>query len=463
MTRHPRRLHAVRSYLAKTHLGVLILQWFACVLVLASFVAFLYLLLNKGELTYSEAWYKSTLSMFGMDSLAANGFWAQVLSFLVAGLAVLFPSLLLGAIVYRVLFVRRIFEQKAKANVIWSDKGYQMTVRIYNNTPFYAVDCEFRAYLRQAQYRGSDARYVTNAPLELDADVWPVSQPGVPYSVRIRLQDGDLKRGESGKLVLRSIQGNVLEDKWRIALVAKAAIPDLGLDITDLHWVKSGHVSFADFKEILVDYDTNPKNWEGWDEFEKDQGETQSQQFVFGYGSLTELVQQPTRAIDTRGFIADLSGYRRSWNVAMDNSESIRGYKYYEDIKGERPEVFVAFLNIVEAPDSQVNGVCVPVSNARLKMLDQRERNYRRIDVTDRLGAKLEGRVWAYVGTDEAEQRALEGASCGRLLVQEEYIENVENGFRGLGDEEMKKYKSSTESIPEDSKVEVLVRRDLPM
>src|SRR3954452_9313466 len=79
-------------------------------------------------------------------------------------------------------------------------------------------------------------------------------------------------------------------------------------------------------------------------------------QFVFGYGSLVE-------ALDAGGRAAHLDGYRRRWQVAMDNSRDLPGYKYYVDPRtGERPRVFVAFLDLAPDPRARVNGVLFPAT-----------------------------------------------------------------------------------------------------
>ena len=52
-------------------------------------------------------------------------------------------------------------------------------------------------------------------------------------------------------------------------------------------------------------------------------------QFVFGYGSLTARPGPvPTRELKEHGFVADLTGLRRAWGVAMDNRHDLPGYKY---------------------------------------------------------------------------------------------------------------------------------------
>jgi len=99
------------------------------------------------------------------------------------------------------------------------------------------------------------------------------------------------------------------------------------------------------------------------------------EQFVFGYGSLAgEHLRCP---------VARLRGWRRAWGVAMDNSVDLPGYKAFSlRTDGSRPAVFVAFLDIEPDPTSSVTGVCVPVEDSDLHALDDRERNYDRVDLT---------------------------------------------------------------------------------
>ncbi|MCW2986006.1 MAG: gamma-glutamylcyclotransferase, partial [Conexibacter sp.] len=94
---------------------------------------------------------------------------------------------------------------------------------------------------------------------------------------------------------------------------------------------------------------------------------------VFGYGSLVGL--PGVRA-------ATLRGHRRVWGVAMDNAVAVPGYKVYEAPDGARPPVAVAFLDLVEDASRDVEGALVAVDAAGLAALDERERQYRRIDVS---------------------------------------------------------------------------------
>jgi cation transport regulator ChaC len=143
--------------------------------------------------------------------------------------------------------------------------------------------------------------------------------------------------------------------------------------------------------------------------------------FVFGYGSLL-------RRADTMA--CHLLGHRRAWNVAMDNRRTIPGYKYYLDAgTGERPPLYVTFLNIYPAPEARLNGVVFPVDPEALPRLDERERNYVRVEVTDGLDVDVGGRVWAYVGRDEARERFEEGRRTHSAVVSERYFDGIREDF----------------------------------
>src|SRR4051794_32580383 len=103
-----------------------------------------------------------------------------------------------------------------------------------------------------------------------------------------------------------------------------------------------------------------------------------SRAFVFGYGSLLD---------GAGGEPCVLQGFRRGWTVAMDNRRTLPGYRYFLDAAtGERPPVYVAFLDIRPCAGARVNGIVFP---ADLAVLDARERNYAREDVTALLDADV--------------------------------------------------------------------------
>lgn len=117
----------------------------------------------------------------------------------------------------------------------------------------------------------------------------------------------------------------------------------------------------------------------------------------------------------------------------MDNTVDLPGYKHFVTPEGERPVLMVAFLSIAPRAGATVNGVALRVADDELPGLDDRERNYARVDVTDDINAGLDGRVWAYAGLDAARERLALGLREGRLAIASSYHERVLAGFEALG------------------------------
>jgi gamma-glutamylcyclotransferase (GGCT)/AIG2-like uncharacterized protein YtfP len=146
---------------------------------------------------------------------------------------------------------------------------------------------------------------------------------------------------------------------------------------------------------------------------------------IFGYGSL----------VAGRGRVARLDGYRRVWGVAMDNTVDLPGYKRYLAPDGSRPALCVAFLDIVPDASASVDGLCVAVDDEALARLDDRERNYERVDVTEHVDAGAPARVWTYVGRADSRARFAAARREGRCAIARDYLAAVEAGVRAtLGD-----------------------------
>jgi gamma-glutamylcyclotransferase (GGCT)/AIG2-like uncharacterized protein YtfP len=171
---------------------------------------------------------------------------------------------------------------------------------------------------------------------------------------------------------------------------------------------------------------------------------------VFSYGSLVAAAARP----------AVLRGHRRVWGVAMDNRVAIPGYKVYERPDGSRPPVDVAFLDLAPSGDDSVNGALLPVDDAALVALDDRERQYRRVDVTAAVEPAPGGVVWAFVGRDEGRRRVAHGRRRGTAVIQRAYVRLVERCFGRLGPGELERFHATTEPAP--FPVQDLARVDLP-
>lgn len=164
---------------------------------------------------------------------------------------------------------------------------------------------------------------------------------------------------------------------------------------------------------------------------------------MFGYGSLLERFSADGPRV------CELGGYRRTWNVAMDNSRTIPGYKHYVDAATEeRRPWFVTFLNIVPDADARVNGLLFAVDDALLEQLDHRERNYERIEMPVEVPEADGGQVWAYVGSGGAVRRFELGRSSGRGVISREYFEGVRDDFASASASAVERFDALTDPPP---------------
>lgn len=181
-------------------------------------------------------------------------------------------------------------------------------------------------------------------------------------------------------------------------------------------------------------------------------------EWIFGYGSLlaraADVDGEPTPAV--------LRGFRRCWDVAMDNAQRIPGYKVFVDPEsGDQPPVFVTFLDIKVDPDAWTNGVLVPVRASQLPSIDARERNYERHDVTRFVDVDVGATVWAYVGSGAGRLRYRTGSARGTAVVSNEYLARVEAGFAAFGTQMLERFRLTTD--PPEVPLVPLEQVDLPL
>ena len=189
-------------------------------------------------------------------------------------------------------------------------------------------------------------------------------------------------------------------------------------------------------------------------------------EWVFGFGSLVDagalaswLGRGPFEA--NEAVLCRLIDHRRSWNVARNNSVIREGRPYYVDSRtGRRANVFVATVNIRQAPGETVNGLAVRVAPAELDRLDRREFNYDRVDATNRIDRPLRGNVWVYRGSAAARARFRAGRAANNAVVARRYHEIVEAAFASHGCDYLAEYRATTD--PPDAPFADLYRTDWP-
>lgn len=166
--------------------------------------------------------------------------------------------------------------------------------------------------------------------------------------------------------------------------------------------------------------------------------------WVFGYGSLVSPASIATtvgrEVVPGDGFRpATLDGFGRRWNYG-----SLRQRADWTGSIGAVQAGIVVSLGIEEAPGEWANGSIVRVSSKELAMLDRRESDYDRVDVSDRIGSSAPETVVTYVPRRSAIDRYRQARDDHRAAVRSGYVELVEGAFAALGGTELADYERTT-------------------
>jgi dephospho-CoA kinase len=164
--------------------------------------------------------------------------------------------------------------------------------------------------------------------------------------------------------------------------------------------------------------------------------------WIFGYGSLVSPASMATTigrtVAPTDVAVAHLDGYGRRWNYG---SLHLRGDWHHAGV--EVTQGLVVSLGLVASDAESCNGVIVRVTAEELEMLDWRERDYERTDVSGLI--RLEGdpigeRVMTYVPRPSAIERYERARDHGRAGIRQSYWALVESAFGELGDDHLERY-----------------------
>ena len=167
--------------------------------------------------------------------------------------------------------------------------------------------------------------------------------------------------------------------------------------------------------------------------------------WIFGYGSLVSPTSMATtigRDVPTHDVaVAHLDGYGRRWNYG---SLHLRGDWTPDGVA--ITQGLVVSLGLIATETESCNGVIVRVTADELAMLDWRERDYERTDVTDRIrlgdDARAE-RVMTYVPRESAIERYEAARDVGRAGIRQSYWELVAAAFGDLGGDHFERYEAT--------------------
>ncbi len=173
-----------------------------------------------------------------------------------------------------------------------------------------------------------------------------------------------------------------------------------------------------------------------------------SDTWIFGYGSLVSPASMATtigRDVPAEDVaVAHLDGYGRRWNYG---SLHLRGDWLVDGVSVSRG--LVVSLGLVAGDTETCNGVIVRVTDDELAMLDWRERDYERTDVSE--GIRVEGaqrtsaveRVVTYVPRPSAVERYEAARTDGRAAIRQSYWDLVRTAFADLGGGHLTQYETT--------------------
>jgi cation transport regulator ChaC len=386
-----------------------------------------------------------------------QSFWFYTVAWLDALVGVLLPTLLLGAFVSKMLQHDPLVWRRT-VSVERDINGLPvLRFRFYNGTrsPIVRTRVEVYARVRITGNPGTLYNYRLDVQLRdrssAPNEFWPFGRPGVPYLVSVPLGGPmTVDAMESSDKIFIPAYGEPTERALvSFFVIADGVMLDTSRSFVSTHEYRAGRdFLFGHYQEISADYTTKPRRWAGWDNFDGS-----SDMFVFAYASLTSLESARGtlgRPVDpATAMPATLSGWRREWNVASDQDSHPE--RTIQDADGSRFDGAVAVMGIVRGDSSDhCNGIVLPVTTEDLAKLDRRERNYRRVDVTQAISfdGKPSGCViFTYVPLAAATERMETAKASGRsIVIRRDYVEQIEDGFKRIG--EMDIYHKTTPSHP---------------
>lgn len=169
--------------------------------------------------------------------------------------------------------------------------------------------------------------------------------------------------------------------------------------------------------------------------------------WVFGYGSLVSpislgstLGRSPVPGVDF--LAAECEGFARRWNYGVRYAPG--------SLEGRADLDVLVFLGLVAAPDTWTNGIVARVNSEELRRLDARERDYDRVEITDRvrlIGTAEDvslGTIVIYVPRPEAVAVYSAGRDERRAAVVRSYWDLVDDAFALLAPGQGERYRAST-------------------
>jgi hypothetical protein len=137
-----------------------------------------------------------------------------------------------------------------------------------------------------------------------------------------------------------------------------------------------------------------------------------------------------------------LNGYRRNWEVAVDNQE-----KEIYLLDGETYQGKIAILNLYQDQMSSCPGAAIPTNKKLGKWFRSQagKTYYLSQDLRESFSIDLDKPLYTWLASRAGVENYLAGEIADRLIYDRHYFEAVENAFAACGAEFYSNYKDSTD------------------
>lgn len=235
---------------------------------------------------FGHVWRLELTALLGMPrgvlSEDVPGFWWNASMIMTGVTAVLLPTLLLGALVFKFFVAPPVFVTRKTVAIMenpsghhtLSHEGRHLAIRCYSGTRIRLLDVSFEVVLRTWCEDGNSGVYILSRALPVVNPNFPVVEPFLPHTVQVELAPGDVELDdEAGTMRLTSIGerplGAVASRSDMLVLIVRAKLPDLGTDLIESHEFRAPDgCAFRAYAPVDADLDVPAPGWDGWAAFD---------------------------------------------------------------------------------------------------------------------------------------------------------------------------------------------------
>jgi hypothetical protein len=264
--KHPIHTEHTRKFIAQHSFTQLIIYYIFINIVASLF--FSILMLGTTDFNFIDIYKYNLFEILGQDTSIieiSHNSYNIIFNFIIRFLSILFPTVLLGLIVYKLFMIPNIFVFRDKISFFKNDRAENtLVIRFYNGTKLLLSPVNVEIYARVKKYRQTGEPHLENH--KIFTKTWPISFPKVPFSIYLPcIQYDKEKRIFLVKYMNEEIEIN---QETVLFIMINGNISKLDKNFNEEHFITLKNISFNQFTDIHVDYDKPPSTWMGWNSFD---------------------------------------------------------------------------------------------------------------------------------------------------------------------------------------------------